>query len=542
MLRVRRALLSVSDKTGLVPFASGLVVLGVQLISTGGTARVLREAGLPVTDVAEITGSPEMLDGRVKTLHPRIHGGLLGIRGNPEHERQMAAQGITPIDLVAITLYPFEATIGKPDVSLAEAIESIDIGGPAMLRSAAKNFQGVAVLVDPADYPTLIEELKRNHGALSPTTRFGLARKAFAHTARYDAMIAGFLEARELAADGTRLSTTQGATRPTDLWPEVGRVPRPRSSFPSTLHVRLEKLQELRYGENPHQRAAFYRDLDLRGGIASARQLQGKELSYNNIMDLHAAWELAREWTEPVVVIIKHTNPCGVATADELVQAYRRARDTDPVSAYGGILGVNRAVDAVTAREIASTFVEAIVASGYAPEALTILRDKKNLRLLELPREDGRGGYEMRRVSGGMLVQDRDDVDLDLASLKVVSKRMPAEPEMQALRFAWRVAKHVKSNAIVLATAHATVGVGAGQMSRVDSVRLARMKANFPTQGTALASDAFFPFRDGVDAAAEAGVTAVVQPGGSVRDAEVIAAADEHGMAMIFTGIRHFRH
>jgi phosphoribosylaminoimidazolecarboxamide formyltransferase/IMP cyclohydrolase len=495
-----------------------------------------------VTDVAEITGSPEMLDGRVKTLHPRIHGGLLGIRGNPEHERQMAAQGITPIDLVAITLYPFEATIGKPDVSLAEAIESIDIGGPAMLRSAAKNFQGVAVLVDPADYPTLIEELKRNHGALSPTTRFGLARKAFAHTARYDAMIAGFLEARELAADGTRLSTTQGATRPTDLWPEVGRVPRPRSSFPSTLHVRLEKLQELRYGENPHQRAAFYRDLDLRGGIASARQLQGKELSYNNIMDLHAAWELAREWTEPVVVIIKHTNPCGVATADELVQAYRRARDTDPASAYGGILGVNRAVDAATAREIASTFVEAIVASGYAPEALTILRDKKNLRLLELPREDGCGGYEMRRVSGGMLVQDRDDVDLDLASLKVVSKRMPAEPEMQALRFAWRVAKHVKSNAIVLATAHATVGVGAGQMSRVDSVRLARMKANFPTQGTALASDAFFPFRDGVDAAAEAGVTAVVQPGGSVRDAEVIAAADEHGMAMIFTGIRHFRH
>ncbi|MFI5342509.1 MAG: bifunctional phosphoribosylaminoimidazolecarboxamide formyltransferase/IMP cyclohydrolase, partial [Candidatus Methylomirabilales bacterium] len=518
MLRVRRALLSVSDKTGLVPFASGLVGLGVELISTGGTARVLREAGLPVTDVAEITGSPEMLDGRVKTLHPRIHGGLLGIRGNPEHERQMAAQGITPIDLVAITLYPFEATIGKPDVSLAEAIENIDIGGPAMLRSAAKNFQGVAVLVDPADYPTLIEELKRNHGALSPTTRFGLARKAFAHTARYDAMIAGFLEGRELAADGTRLSTTQGGTQPTGLWPEVGRVPGSRSSFPSMLHVRLEKLQELRYGENPHQRAAFYRDLDLRGGIASARQLQGKELSYNNIMDLHAAWELAREWTEPVVVIIKHTNPCGVATADELVQAYRRARDTDPVSAYGGILGVNRALDAATGREIASTFVEAIVAPGYAPEALTILRDKKNLRLLEMPRDDGRGGYEMRRVSGGMLVQDRDDVDLDLASLKVVSGRMPADAEMQALRFAWRVAKHVKSNAIVLATAHATVGVGAGQMSRVDSVRLARMKANFPTQGTALASDAFFPFRDGVDAAAEAGVTAVVQPGGSVRD------------------------
>jgi len=529
MTRVRRALLSLSDKTGLIPFASGLMGLGVELISTGGTARVLREAGLAVTDVAEITGSPEMLDGRVKTLHPRIHGGLLGIRGNPEHERQMAAQGISPIDLVAITLYPFEATIGKPDISLAEAIENIDIGGPAMLRSAAKNFQGVAVLVDPADYPTVLEELKRNDGVLSPSTRFGLARKAFAHTARYDAMIAGFLESGELATDGTWLSTR-------------GHPGGPRHPFPSILHVRLEKLQELRYGENPHQRAAFYRDLDLRGGVASARQLHGKELSYNNIMDVHAAWELAREWTEPVVVIIKHTNPCGVATAGELVQAYTRARDTDPVSAYGGILGVNRALDAATAREIASTFVEAIVAPGYAPEALTILRDKKNLRLLELPREDGRGGYEMRRVSGGMLVQDRDDVDLDPASLKVVTRRMPADAEMQALRFAWRVAKHVKSNAIVLATAQATVGIGAGQMSRVDSVRLARMKANLPTQGTALASDAFFPFRDGVDAAAEAGVTAVVQPGGSVRDAEVIAAADEHGIAMVFTGIRHFRH
>jgi len=530
MIRVRRALLSVSDKTGLAPFASGLAALGVQLISTGGTARALREAGLVVTDVAEITGFPEMLDGRVKTLHPRIHGGLLGRRGHPEHERQMAAQGIAHIDLVAISLYPFEATTAKPDVSLAEAVEHIDIGGPAMLRSAAKNFEAVAVIVDPTDYDGVLDELKRNDGSLSAATRFGLARKAFAHTARYDALIAGFLEKVEITDEGPRISALDS-----------------RLTFPQLLHVRLERLQELRYGENPHQRAAFYRDLALRGGIAAAHQLQGKELSYNNLVDLHAAWELAQEWSEPVVAIIKHTNPCGAATAPELREAYLRARDTDPVSAYGGIIAVNRPLDALTAREIAATFVEAIVAPGYTAEALAILKDKKNLRLLELAsgeRREASGdhGLEMRQVSGGMLVQDRDAVDLEPGALKVVSKRAPTEGEMRALRFAWRVAKHVKSNAIVLATEHATVGIGAGQMSRVDSAKLARMKANFPTQGTALASDAFFPFRDGVDAAAEAGVTAVIQPGGSVRDAEVIAAADEHGMAMLFTGIRHFRH
>ena len=530
MTPVRRALLSVSDKTGLVSFASGLAALGVQLISTGGTARALREAALTVTDVAEITGFPEMLDGRVKTLHPRIHGGLLGRRGHPEHERQMAAQGIAPIDLVAITLYPFEATTAKPDVSLAEAVENIDIGGPAMLRSAAKNFEAVAVIVDPTDYDGVLDELKRNDGSLSAATRFGLARKAFAHTARYDALIAGFLEKVEITDDGPRLSALGS-----------------RLTFPQLLHVRLERLQELRYGENPHQRAAFYRDLALRGGIAAARQLQGKELSYNNLVDLHAAWELAQEWSEPVVAIIKHTNPCGVATAPEIREAYLRARATDPVSAYGGIIAANRPLDAPTAQEIAATFVEAIVAPGYTAEALAILKDRKNLRLLELasgerPEASGDHGLEMRRVSGGMLVQDRDAVDLEPGALKVVSKRAPTEREMRALRFAWRVAKHVKSNAIVLATEHATVGIGAGQMSRVDSAKLARMKANFPTQGTALASDAFFPFRDGVDAAAEAGVTALIQPGGSVRDVEVIAAADEHGMTMLFTGIRHFRH
>jgi phosphoribosylaminoimidazolecarboxamide formyltransferase/IMP cyclohydrolase len=530
MTRIRRALLSVSDKTGVISFASGLLGVGAELLSTGGTARTLREAGLAVTDVAEITGFPEMLDGRVKTLHPRIHAGLLGIRGNAEHERQMSAQGVAPIDLVAISLYPFEATTAKPDVSLAEAVENIDIGGPAMIRSAAKNFEAVAVIVDPADYGKVLEELTQNRGALSRATRFGLARKAFAHTARYDALIAGFLEGGELTPEGTWLAARDS-----------------RLAFPDILHVRLEKVQALRYGENPHQRAAFYRDLALRGGLAFARQLQGKELSYNNLMDLQAAWELAQEWSEPVVAIIKHTNPCGVATAVELVTAYTRARETDPVSAYGGILGLNRALDAPTAREIASTFVEAIVAPGYTPEALDILRDKKNLRLLEIPSAPDRHssmehGFEMRRVSDGMLVQDRDDVDLDPAALKVVTRRRPTGGEMRALRFAWKVAKHVKSNAIVLATEQATVGIGAGQMSRVDSAKLARMKANFPTQGTALASDAFFPFRDGVDAAADAGVTAMIQPGGSVRDAEVVAAADEHDMAMVFTGIRHFRH
>ncbi|MGE5849162.1 MAG: bifunctional phosphoribosylaminoimidazolecarboxamide formyltransferase/IMP cyclohydrolase [Candidatus Methylomirabilota bacterium] len=540
MTRVRRALLSVSDKTGLIPFASGLAALGVRLISTGGTARVLREAGLSVTDVAEITGFPEMLDGRVKTLHPKIHGGLLGVRGNSEHERQMAGQGIAPIDLVAITLYPFEATTTKPDVSLAEAVENIDIGGPAMLRSAAKNFEAVAVIVDPADYDAVLDELKRSDGSLSGATRFNLARKAFTHTARYDALIAGFLERVELRPGGPRLSAPAS---PAPLR-EAGRS---RLSFPQILHVRLEKLQELRYGENPHQGAAFYRDLALRDGIAAARQLQGKELSFNNLMDLHAAWELAQEWSEPVVAIIKHTNPCGVATAPDLRDAYIRARETDPVSAYGGIIAVNRPLDGPTAREVASTFVEAIIAPGYTVEALTSLKDKKNLRLLEVAgggrRESpGDHGLEMRRVSGGMLVQDRDAVDLDPGALQVVTKRAPTDGEMRALRFAWRVAKHVKSNAIVLATENATVGIGAGQMSRVDSAKLARMKANFPTRGTALASDAFFPFRDGVDAAADAGVTAVIQPGGSVRDAEVIAAADEHGIAMMFTGIRHFRH
>ncbi len=527
---VRRALLSVSDKTGLVAFARGLVPFGFELLSTGGTARILREAGLAVTDVAEVTGFPELLDGRVKTLHPRIHGGLLGLRGNPVHGAQMAAHGILPIDLAAVNFYPFEATTAKPVVPFGEAIENIDIGGPAMIRSAAKNFEAVTVIVDPADYGPVLAELTGHGGSLSRETRFALARKAFAHTARYDARIAGFLEGVDLPAD-----------------PAAPAVRRAVSDFPPLLHLRGVKVQDLRYGENPHQRAAFYRDPDAAGGMAEARQLHGKELSFNNLVDLNAAWDLVGEFDEPVVAIIKHTNPCGVATASKLLDAYRRARATDPVSAYGGIIGANRPLDAATAQEIATTFVEAIIAPGFTEEALWILRERKNLRLLELPsaishQRPATGEVDVRRVSGGLLVQERDRVDLDPASLKVVTRRAPTAGEMRGLRFAWRVAKHVKSNAIVLTTEDATVGIGAGQMSRVDSAKLAAMKANSPTAGTVLASDAFFPFRDGVDAAAAAGVTAIIQPGGSVRDAEVIGAADEHGMAMLFTDIRHFRH
>lgn len=541
MIRVRRALLSVFDKTGLLDFARGLADLSVELVSTGGTARALRAAGLHVTDVAEVTEFPEMLDGRVKTLHPRIHGGLLAIRGNAEHERQLAIHGIAPIDLAAINLYPFEATLAQPDMTLGEVIEQIDIGGPAMLRSAAKNFSGVAVIADPTDYPAVLAELGRNAGAVSPATRLDLARKAFLHTARYDALIAGLFE--QLTSEGVSVDTDSplSASR-------LGRLPGSRPPFPSLLHLRLEKLRDLRYGENPHQRAALYRDLDLQGGLTAARQLQGKELSYNNLLDLHAAWELAGEFENPVAVIVKHNNPCGVATAERLADAYTGARTADPVSAFGGIIGVNRPVDAETARAIAATFVEAAIAPAYTDDALQVLGEKKNLRLLEFPAGNrragtGDGGFlELRRVGGGMLVQERDTAVLDPTAWRTVTRRPASEAEMRALRLAWCVVKHVRSNAIVLANERATLGIGAGQMSRVDSVRLAVSKAAGSARGAVLASDAFFPFRDGVDLAAAAGVTAVIQPGGSVRDPEVIAAADEHGLAMICTGIRHFRH
>jgi phosphoribosylaminoimidazolecarboxamide formyltransferase/IMP cyclohydrolase len=541
MIRVRRALLSASDKTGLVEFAQGLARLGVDLLSTGGTAHVLRAAGLPVTDVADVTGVPEMLDGRVKTLHPAIHGGVLAVRGNADHARQLAAQGIAPIDLVAVNLYPFEETLANPDRTVADVIEQIDIGGPALLRSAAKNFAGVAVLADPGDYPAVLAELRDTGGSLSAATRVRLARSAFDHTARYDAAIAGFYE--RLAGEEPQRNP------PAPLPPLDSRLSAlgSRPAFPSLLHIRLQKIQELRYGENPHQRAAFYRDLALQGGLAAARQLQGKALSYNNLLDLHSAWELAHEFPEPVAAIVKHNNPCGVATATALCDAYCRARDADPVSAFGAIIALNRPLDGATAQAIAATFVEAVIAPGYSDDARRALADKKNLRLLEWPPEGGGptaadGGFEVRRVSGGMLVQDRDAARVDPTALTTVTRRPPTAAEMQALRFAWTVVKHVKSNAIVLAGAQATVGIGAGQMSRVDAVKLALTKAATPTQGTVLASDAFFPFRDGVDVAAAAGVTAIIQPGGSVRDAEAIAAADEHDLAMVFTGVRHFRH
>jgi phosphoribosylaminoimidazolecarboxamide formyltransferase/IMP cyclohydrolase len=528
MIRVRRALLSVSDKAGLVDFARGLAGLSVELFSTGGTAHTLREAGLSATEVSQVTGFPEMLDGRVKTLHPRIHGAILALRENPEHEAQLAAQAILPIDLVAVNLYPFEATLARPDATTAEAIEQIDIGGPAMLRSAAKNFAGVVAVCDPGDYAPVLRELHENAGAVSAATRLDLARKAFTHTARYDVLVSAFFD---------RLVTEPSQAAPNS-----------RVAFPSLLHLRLEKVQDLRYGENPHQRAAFYRDLDRKGGLAEARQLHGKELSYNNLLDVQAAWDVATEFAEPVAAIVKHGNPCGVASAERLLDAYTRANAADPVSAFGGIVATNRPLDGETARAIARTFVEAVVAPGFAEDALTALREKKNLRLLAFPDAHGapRAGnteaFDLRRVRGGFLIQEPDAAMLDEAAVRTVTRRTPSTAEARALRFAWRVAKHVKSNAIVLATEHATVGIGAGQMSRVDAVKLAIMKAGAATRGTALASDAFFPFRDAVDLAAAAGVTAIIQPGGSVRDAEVIAAADEHGLAMLFTGMRHFRH
>jgi phosphoribosylaminoimidazolecarboxamide formyltransferase/IMP cyclohydrolase len=519
MRPIRRALLSVSDKTGLVEFGRGLAGLGTALVSTGGTAKALREAGLAVADVAAVTGFPEMLDGRVKTLHPRIHAGLLARRDDPNHLRQAEAHGIDLLDLVAVNLYPFEATVRRPGASLAEAIEQIDIGGPALIRSAAKNHAAVAVLVDPADYGPVLEALREGGGALGGALRLDLARKAFAHTARYDSLIAGYLAGA--AQDG-------------------------RPPLPDVLTLAFTKVQDLRYGENPHQRAAFYRDADPPGPVvASARQLHGKELSFNNLLDLHAALLLAQEFEAPAAVIIKHNTPCGVATAARQADAYRRARETDPTSAFGGVLGFNRPVDPETAGEVAATFVEAVIAPGFIPGALPRLTAKAGLRLLEVPAWTGRRpptGLDLKRVGGGLLVQDPDADDLDPAALRVATRRAPTEAEGRALGFAWRVAKHVKSNAIVLATESATVGIGAGQMSRVDSVRLAVDKARGPTAGAVMASDAFFPFRDGIDAAAAAGITAVIQPGGSVRDAEVIAAADEHGLAMLFTGIRHFRH
>ncbi|MEO5657998.1 MAG: bifunctional phosphoribosylaminoimidazolecarboxamide formyltransferase/IMP cyclohydrolase [Nitrospiria bacterium] len=523
-MTMRRALISVSNKEGVAEAAKGLLGLGFELISTGGTAKLLRERQIPVRDISEITGFPEMLDGRVKTLHPKVHGGLLGRRRLPEHVEQMRRHGIEPIDVVIVNLYPFEATINKPGCTFDDAIENIDIGGPSMLRSAAKNFEEVAVVVDPADYPRLLDELAKPEG-LSRETRLMFARKVFAHTSKYDGLIASYLERQ---APAPAASGEAGAR------------------FPDTLSLRFEKVQNLRYGENPHQQAAFYRDPSVTEAcLARARQLHGKEMSYNNFLDAHAALELVKEFDGTAVVIVKHNNPCGVALGASPAEAYRKAREGDPISAFGGVAAFNRPVDAATAKEIGSTFMEVIVAPGFEPEAVEELGRKKALRLLDVG-PLGTGSVEamdLRKVVGGLLYQDRDlGAIADVRALRVVSRRPPTDEEYQALAFTWKVAKHTKSNAIVYGRADRTVGVGAGQMSRVDSVKLGAMKAVLPLGGTAIASDAFFPFPDGIHEAAKAGVTAVIQPGGSVKDDEVIAAANEHDMAMILTGMRHFRH
>ena len=521
---VRRALLSVTDKTGLVPFAQALAGHGVELVSTGGTAKALREAGLTVRDISDLTGFPEMLDGRVKTLHPRVHGGILHRRDDPAHVAAVGEHGIEPIDMVVVNLYAFAQTANKPGVTGAEVIENIDIGGPSMVRSAAKNFEDVAVVTSVDDYPALTEELAANAGQLSRDTRWRLAKQAFAVTAAYDAGIASALESLE------------------------GSLPQAPAIFdaaklPKTIRLVARQSAVLRYGENPHQQAALYTD-GSGTGVAGAQQLQGKELSYNNLVDLDACWELVSEFTEPAVVIIKHTNPCGASTGATVLEAYTRALAADPVSAFGGVLGINREVDAAAAEEIARLFVEAIVAPSFTPEALTRFAAKKNLRLIRI--KPSAIARVMKQISGGLLVQDADHHPLAEADLKVATTRRPTAEEMRALLFAWTIAKHVKSNAIVYARFHEghgqTVGIGAGQMSRVDAARFGAMKAVLPLAGSVAASDAFFPFADGLELIANAGATAVIQPGGSMRDNEVIEAANRLGVAMVFTGVRHFRH
>jgi phosphoribosylaminoimidazolecarboxamide formyltransferase/IMP cyclohydrolase len=509
MARIARVLLSVTDKTGIIDFARALSAMGAELISTGGTARVLRGEGIPVRDVSEVTGFPEMLDGRVKTLHPKIAGGILAMRSNPEHMRAIEQHGIPQIDMVVVNLYRFEEAAAKAGAPLEELIENIDIGGPTMLRAAAKNYQDVAAVVSPDDYEGIVAEMRSSGGELSLATKWRLAKKVFRATADYDAAISARLEQVDDA-----------------------------SALPHDLAVRAPKLMDLRYGENPHQSAALY---GLRGrGIAGAEQLQGKELSYNNLVDLDAAWQLVNEFDLPAVAIIKHTNPCGCAEQETLAEAYRKAFEADPVSAYGGVIGVNRRIDEETAKEMGKTFLEAIAAPDYSPEALAVLGAKRNLRLMRVA--PGADALVVKSISGGYLAQSADDAKLDRAKAIVKTKRAPGDEEWAALEFGWKVAKHVKSNAIVYTRAGQTIGVGAGQMSRVDSVKIGAMKAVLPLAGTVVASDAFFPFADGVEEAVKNGATAFIQPGGSVRDDEVVAAADRLGVAMVFTGMRHFRH
>jgi phosphoribosylaminoimidazolecarboxamide formyltransferase/IMP cyclohydrolase len=516
MSRIQRAVLSVTDKTGIVDFARQLQELGVELISTGGTAKLIRDANVPVKDISDLTKFPEMLDGRVKTLHPKVHGGILHRRADPAHVATVKEHGIQPIDMVVVNLYAFEQTAAKPGVHFEELIENIDIGGPSMIRSAAKNFEDVAIVTSPWSYPEIVAEMKRSDGSLSRETKWKLAKQAFALTAAYDSAIASTLE----RVDDNFVLTEAGG-------------------FPQTLRLAYGKAMDLRYGENPHQKAALYVD-DTRAGIASGRQLQGKELSYNNIVDLDASWELAQEFEKPAVAVIKHTNPAGAATGETLSEAYRKALECDPVSAFGGVIGVNQPVDGETATEMAKLFVEAIAAPGFDRAAREIFASKKNLRLLEVTRSAP--AMVMKAVSGGLLLQDADTKLISQSNLRVVSDRQPTAEEMRALEFAWIVCKHVKSNAIVYARDGQTVGVGAGQMSRVDSCKIGAMKAVLPLKGTVAASDAFFPFPDGVEEIARHGATAIIQPGGSVRDNEVIEAANRLGLAMVLTGIRHFRH
>ena len=519
-MKIQRALISVSDKCGVLNFAQQLASQGVEIISTGGTAKMLAEKGVSVIEVAEYTGFPEMLDGRVKTLHPKIHGGILGRRDLPEHMATMQIHGIPNIDLVCVNLYPFRETIAKPGCTLGNAIENIDIGGPAMVRSAAKNYGAVAIVTDPADYPAILAEMASGGGTLSRVTRFKLAKKAFSHTAAYDAAISNYLTSLD----------------------EAGQP----GLFPEQLNLNFIRVQAMRYGENPHQAAAFYRDPNpAPGSLAHYVQLQGKELSYNNIGDADAAWECVKTFSAPACVIIKHANPSGVAVAGTLLEAYRKAFATDPAAAFGGIIAFNGEVDGATAEAVSGQFLEVLIAPAYTAEARALLMGKQNVRVLALSLAEGCNRLELKRVGGGLLVQTADTFNVSRNDLKVVSRRQPTEQEIEDMLFAWKVAKFVKSNAIVFAAAGQTLGVGAGQTSRVDSTRIAVIKAGnagLQLTGCAVASDAFFPFRDGVDVLAQAGAKAVIQPGGSVKDAEVIGAADEHGIAMVFTGHRHFRH
>lgn len=529
-MNVTQALISVSDKRGVLDFARELSALGIKLLSTGGTASLLREAGLPVTDVSEHTGFPEMLDGRVKTLHPKVHGGILARRDLSEHMDTIAAHDIGRIDLVVVNLYPFQQTVAKPDCSLEDAIENIDIGGPTMVRAAAKNHGneqgGVGIVTDPEDYGCIVDELKTNAGKLSHKTRFALAVKAFTHTARYDSAISNYL---------TALVTN-----------EAGDVS--LQTYPERLQLAFDKVQDLRYGENPHQTAAFYRQPGAaEGGVAGYTQLQGKELSYNNIADADAAWECVKAFdgSAAACVIVKHANPCGVAVAASALEAYKKAFSTDPTSAFGGIIAFNGEVDRAAAEAVSAQFLEVLIAPSYTADALELLASKKNVRVLTCPLGQPSGAFDYKRVGGGLLVQSADEARIQVADLKVVTRRAPTEAEMRDMLFAWRVAKYVKSNAIVYCKDGMTVGVGAGQMSRVDSARIAKIKAEnagLQIAGCVVASDAFFPFRDGLDVLAQAGATAVIQPGGSMRDEEVIAAANEQNIAMVFTGFRHFRH